>query len=357
MERDTKNILSICIATYNRSAYLKDLIKKILICRKQNFNICITDNCSTDDTELYCKGLNNPRVLYFRNSKNIGGGKNIIQSIFNSTSQYAYYLNDRDTIDIDKLEKLIVFLEENTELSFVDIDGYYDIYGKTNSENYVIYEKGYESLYYQHVSTHPSELLFNASILKKYYHPEDFFVYSELVYAYDFMAREMMCHGDTAHFELGLWKERIGFKKKNKSGYMKPNQKCFFDPDFYLEIISESLKHTNKLCNTLGVSDELIIQLYRKLFSEYEWTEIFRYKKYMMSDDECNHYGINKRYIGIIKLVNIMIKYEKWFNDWIASNCGYQYSFKEKLLYKFNVFISIFKYSIKEDVKHLIKYE
>lgn len=357
MENNNSVILSICIATYNRCGFLRDIIKKLLECQNYKFNICVTDNCSTDDTESFFSELNNPKVYYFRNSKNIGGSNNIIQAIFNSNSKYAYYLNDRDIIDINKLEKLIEFLETNPPLTFVDIDGYYNFSGKTNSEKYVIYEKGYESLLNQHVSTHPSELLFNTEILKRYYSAADFFVYSDLVYAYDFMAREMMCRGRSAHYELGLWKERADFKKVNHSGYMKKGQPPFFDPLFYLGIVKESLSHTLRLCNELQISNKLKIDLFRKIFSDYEWIEIYRYKKYMMSKSECNHYGIEKKYIGFIKLLSILYKYEQWFNEWIYGTFHYKFHFLKRLFYKINKSLCVISFSVKEDIKLLINYK
>lgn len=71
-----KYLLSLCIPTYNRAAYLKNSLETI-ICQDAfktgEVEIVISDNASTDDTEEigreYARQFAN--VLYFRNEKNI----------------------------------------------------------------------------------------------------------------------------------------------------------------------------------------------------------------------------------------------------------------------------------------------
>ena len=46
--------LSICIPTYNRSKHLKNCLNSIILnlnYRKEDVQICVSDNCSTDETE------------------------------------------------------------------------------------------------------------------------------------------------------------------------------------------------------------------------------------------------------------------------------------------------------------------
>ena len=69
-------LLSICIPTYNRSQYLKKTLDSI-ICQEEfspdNVEIVISDNCSTDDTEIVCKEYTEQyeNIKYFRNNENI----------------------------------------------------------------------------------------------------------------------------------------------------------------------------------------------------------------------------------------------------------------------------------------------
>ena len=50
--------ISICIPTFNREKHLKDCINSLVICKQQTdvpFQICISDNGSTDETGAVIK--------------------------------------------------------------------------------------------------------------------------------------------------------------------------------------------------------------------------------------------------------------------------------------------------------------
>ena len=71
-----KPLLSICIPTYNRAEYLKKSIESV-ICQEEfglgNVEIVISDNLSTDDTEIVGREYSDryPNIIYHRNDKNI----------------------------------------------------------------------------------------------------------------------------------------------------------------------------------------------------------------------------------------------------------------------------------------------
>lgn len=69
-------LLSICIPTYNRSQYLKKTIDSIIgqeEFKSENIEIVISDNCSTDDTEIVCKKYTEQyeNIKYFKNQENV----------------------------------------------------------------------------------------------------------------------------------------------------------------------------------------------------------------------------------------------------------------------------------------------
>ena len=79
-----QRLLSICIPTYNRSAYLRKCLESIT--GQEGFDdeveVVISDNCSTDDTESVGMEFDSkyPNVHYYRNEDNIVD-ENIILSI------------------------------------------------------------------------------------------------------------------------------------------------------------------------------------------------------------------------------------------------------------------------------------
>ena len=110
-------LLSICIPTYNRGLLLDQLLKSIV--RQSAFDnsveIIISDNCSTDDTELIVKNymatLNN--LKYYKNSENIGMEENIAQVLALGNGKYLKLLNDYSILEKESLKKIITLVKDN----------------------------------------------------------------------------------------------------------------------------------------------------------------------------------------------------------------------------------------------------
>lgn len=70
--------VSIGLAVYNGDEYLRSAIDSILAQTFTDFELVISDNASTDDTQAICReyAAEDPRVRYHRNEENIGGANN-----------------------------------------------------------------------------------------------------------------------------------------------------------------------------------------------------------------------------------------------------------------------------------------
>ena len=69
--------LSICIPTFNRSNSLGNCLNSICISNDlanlKDIEVCISDNCSTDNTrEIVKKFEDKIKIKYFKNEKNLG---------------------------------------------------------------------------------------------------------------------------------------------------------------------------------------------------------------------------------------------------------------------------------------------
>ena len=65
--------VSVIIPTYNQSNFIKKSVESALAQNYVNFEVIISDDCSTDSTELVLVDLlYNEKVKYFRNKKNLG---------------------------------------------------------------------------------------------------------------------------------------------------------------------------------------------------------------------------------------------------------------------------------------------
>lgn len=87
---------SIIIPTYNRSNYLRLALTHILNQTFQDFEIIISDNCSTDDTKNVIYDFNTRKVKYYRNKENTEIIPNIIKALKRATGGYFLLHGDDD---------------------------------------------------------------------------------------------------------------------------------------------------------------------------------------------------------------------------------------------------------------------
>lgn len=107
-----KNLLAICIPTYNRSELLKEVIKKLIYpCVKTNTQIFVSDNASQDDTQLMMKEYIDeyPFIHYHRHTQNIGPDDNFEYVLKMPDSQYRWLLSD--TCYVDDIDGVVRDLE------------------------------------------------------------------------------------------------------------------------------------------------------------------------------------------------------------------------------------------------------
>ena len=72
MSNINKPLVTIAIPTYNRAdGYLRDALKSAMNQTYENIEIVVSDNCSPDNTEDYIKGIDDPRIRYFRQKEGI----------------------------------------------------------------------------------------------------------------------------------------------------------------------------------------------------------------------------------------------------------------------------------------------
>lgn len=107
-------LLSICIPTYNRVSYLKELLDSI-VCQFDDpeiynqVEVIISDNASEDNTtEIvaeYQKQYGN--IRYSRNKENVGAVKNALILLSLPEGKYAWLISDDDIVAPGSIEWLI----------------------------------------------------------------------------------------------------------------------------------------------------------------------------------------------------------------------------------------------------------
>lgn len=121
--------VSVIIPTYKRETkYLSRAINSIINQTYKNIEIVVVDdNPSTTEfrkkvTEFMHHFNEDPRIIYKKNAKNVGGSLSRNNGINVATGEYVTFLDDDDEYLPEKIEKQVEFMRENNcDMSFTDL--------------------------------------------------------------------------------------------------------------------------------------------------------------------------------------------------------------------------------------------
>jgi abequosyltransferase len=115
--------LAIVIPTYNRAIFLEETLKNVFseINRYPNREIlvCVSDNCSTDNTESIVKSFFDRGIKYHRNESNLGFDGNVDASILLADcAKYVLILSDDDFLIEDSLSHYFTLIEKGVSVAY-----------------------------------------------------------------------------------------------------------------------------------------------------------------------------------------------------------------------------------------------
>lgn len=130
----TENIprVSVGLPVYNGENYLRYAVDSVLAQTFQDWELIISDNCSTDATAAICReyAARDPRVRYFRNEKNLGGIPNHNRTVDLARGQYfKYYAHDDVLLPtflercVEALDREPSYLMAHTKTMIIDAKG------------------------------------------------------------------------------------------------------------------------------------------------------------------------------------------------------------------------------------------
>ncbi|MBQ0033647.1 MAG: glycosyltransferase family 2 protein [bacterium] len=109
-------MLSICIPTYNRLKYLKELLPGLLAqidaVPEGTVELVVSDNVSTDGTADYLKSIKRDYFRFWTNETNIGGDRNFLKCIREAKGDYVWLVGDDDLVAPDAVARVLQFIEE-----------------------------------------------------------------------------------------------------------------------------------------------------------------------------------------------------------------------------------------------------
>lgn len=110
-------LVSIGFATRNHAGILRNSLDSLLAQNYNNFEIIISDNASTDETEKVCReyvGKDN-RIRYIRQKENIGGLRNFEFTLSQARGEYFMWAGDDDWWEQEFISILAQALNDRPE--------------------------------------------------------------------------------------------------------------------------------------------------------------------------------------------------------------------------------------------------
>lgn len=108
--------LTVIIPIYNGINFLFESVNILLKINKTNFYILLIDDGSTDGSYEYLKNIHDERIILLKNNENKGLIYTLNKAISITNTKYIARLDADDIILPDRLEKQVIFMENNPEV-------------------------------------------------------------------------------------------------------------------------------------------------------------------------------------------------------------------------------------------------
>lgn len=120
-------LVSVIMPSYNTEKFVEMSINSVITQTYKNWELIIIDDYSTDNTDnVIYPLLNDNRIKYFKNSKNLGAAISRNLGLREAKGKWIAFLDSDDLWLPDKLEKQIQFMKEHnyhfSYTNYIEID-------------------------------------------------------------------------------------------------------------------------------------------------------------------------------------------------------------------------------------------
>lgn len=119
--------ISVCLATYNGSKYLKEQLDSILVQLGNNDEVIISDDSSIDDTMSIIESYHDSRLTFLPNQKFHSPIFNFENALKHANGDYIFLSDQDDIWDKDKVKIMLSYLSRFSlvisNCSIIDKDG------------------------------------------------------------------------------------------------------------------------------------------------------------------------------------------------------------------------------------------
>lgn len=116
MDTQSHPKISILLPVFNGQRYIRECINSILNQSFTNFELLISNDCSTDDSHNIIQEFSDPRIIYLSNQKNQGLFKNLNLILKLANAPIIRFICQDDILFSDCLENEILFFENHPEI-------------------------------------------------------------------------------------------------------------------------------------------------------------------------------------------------------------------------------------------------
>ena len=125
--KERSAMLSICIPTYNRVRYLKELLPAILVqTDADDVEVIVSDNASTDGTAEYLSTTDDTHLRWWTNDENIGGDRNFLKCVAKAKGEYVWLFGDDDIMPAGAVGRVVDFLRRQNPALLISVDRDFD---------------------------------------------------------------------------------------------------------------------------------------------------------------------------------------------------------------------------------------
>ena len=107
--------VSICIPTYRGARFLSRTIASVLAQTFPSFELWVVDDCSPDATEEVVRAIDDARVRYIRNDRNLGPNGNWNRCLDLARGRYFKLLPHDDLLETDALAEQVAVLDRDVD--------------------------------------------------------------------------------------------------------------------------------------------------------------------------------------------------------------------------------------------------
>jgi glycosyltransferase involved in cell wall biosynthesis len=125
-------LVTVLMPCYNNAPYLKEAIDSILNQSFSNFICLLINDGSTDNTDDVVNSINDNRLIYIKNGKNLGLIDSLNKGLDLVNTKYIIRMDGDDISTLDRFQYLVDFMESNPEIGVCS--SYLERFGDDNQK-------------------------------------------------------------------------------------------------------------------------------------------------------------------------------------------------------------------------------